>query len=203
MTSNPDEYLTIRKATLAEIKVKGSRFITNLIPVYNKKQAEDMYQAICTNYYNATHNCFAYRIDSDTFRYSDDGEPTGTAGRPILQVIDGQRMSEVICIVTRYFGGTKLGTGGLIRAYSQAAHQALTKADKKICTRRTVVHIPFSYEDESMIRHIIHRYKGIIEYADYTENIKMKVAIPDSLCEPFIREVQDKTQASVVPKREK
>jgi len=200
MTLSRDEYLTITHPVKTEIKVKGSRFMASLFPVTTKEQAESMYQEIRKKYYNATHNCFAYRIDSDLFRYSDDGEPSGTAGKPILRVIDGQRIYEALCVITRYFGGTKLGTGGLIRAYSQAAQQAFSEARIKTCIRRSVIDISLTYEHENITRVLLNRYKGIIEKADYGKTIKMKVAIPESLCEQFIREIEEQTYLAVKPR---
>ena len=117
----PDYYLTIQETSGAEIKIKGSRFIGIISPVADKVNAEKILIEIRKEFRNATHNCFAYRINSQEFRYSDDGEPSGTAGRPILSMIDKYQLQRVVLVVTRYFGGTKLGTGGLIRAYSQSA----------------------------------------------------------------------------------
>ncbi|MEJ2053208.1 MAG: YigZ family protein, partial [Calditrichaceae bacterium] len=106
---NNDIYLVPASTTNTEIKVKGSKFISAVFPVSSKEEAETVYADIKKKYYDATHNCFAYRINANNFRYSDDGEPNGTAGKPILQIIDNKGMNEILCVVTRYFGGTKLG----------------------------------------------------------------------------------------------
>ena len=125
-----DTYLTIGGYARAEIKIKGSRFIAEAMPVARVEAAEKEIAAVCKREFNATHHCTAYRIgpNGDVFRYNDDGEPSGTAGIPILRQIDGRSLTDTLVVVTRYFGGTKLGTGGLIRAYGDAARQVLETA---------------------------------------------------------------------------
>lgn len=178
--ANTDIYYVSATSTEAEIKVKGSKFIAGIIPVKSKDNAEQAYIDIKKKYCDATHNCFAYRIDSNIFRYSDDGEPNGTAGRPILQMIDSKDLSEVLCVVTRYFGGTKLGTGGLIRAYSDATKEALKKVKilKKI--RSNKIKLIFSYDLENNVRNLLNAYRGKMESSDYTDQIMMNVLIPES-----------------------
>lgn len=192
-----DEYLVPAADSAAEIKVKGSKFIAAIIPVSTKDDAESIYDQIKKKYYNATHNCFAYRIDNDVFRYSDDGEPSGTAGKPILQAIDGNNLCEILCVVTRYFGGTKLGTGGLIRAYSAAAAEALNKLKLKVKVRTNERCLIFNYENENTVRKIINEFKGNITDINYSDNIKMFVAIPESICHIFEKRLIDSTNSAV------
>lgn len=178
-TSN-DIYFVPASTTKTEIKVKGSKFIACIFPVGSRDEAESVYSEVKKRYYDATHNCFAYRINSNNFRYSDDGEPNGTAGKPILQMIDNKEITEVICIVTRYFGGTKLGTGGLIRAYSDAAKEALdlVQIKKKIHSLRMT--LAFGYDLENAVRKLLHTYQGKIEQSRYSAQILMDVLIPKS-----------------------
>ena len=187
--ANTDVYYISATSTEAEIKVKGSKFIAGIIPVKSKDNAEQVYIDIKKKYYDATHNCFAYRIDSNIFRYSDDGEPNGTAGRPILQMIDSKNLSEVLCVVTRYFGGTKLGTGGLIRAYSDATKEALKKVKilKKI--RSNKIKLVFNYDLENSVRNLLNAYRGKMESSDYTGQIMMHVLIPESKTIKFKNEL--------------
>ena len=182
---NRDEYFTPASAAEAEIKIKGSKFIARIVPVMSKGEAEEVYAALKKKYYDATHNCFAYRINEQVFRYSDDGEPSGTAGKPIYQILEAACLNEVLCVVTRYFGGTKLGTGGLIRAYSEAAKQALdnTKIKTKIYTK--LVKITFSYDLENLVRKTINEFGARIGYADYSDHIEMRVQVPLSKHELF------------------
>ena len=134
MISSPsDEYLTIRSLVRAKTKVEGSIFIATAIPVDSEEETKSSIQKICKEFFDATHNCFAYRIksgDKESERFSDAGEPRGTAGMPILSAIQSENLFCVLVVVTRYFGGVKLGTGGLSRAYRQSAQGALQEADK-------------------------------------------------------------------------
>jgi uncharacterized YigZ family protein len=126
-----DKYLTINNQVENKIKVKGSRFIAFAAPVFTKNEAEAHYNERTVVYPDATHNCYAYKVglgDQISWRMSDAGEPSGTAGKPIMQAIEGHGLTNIIIVVTRYFGGTKLGVGGLFRAYGEAADSALHKA---------------------------------------------------------------------------
>lgn len=126
-----DSYLTIKRPAEIEIKVKGSRFIARTFMIESSENAAHHLELIRKNEYSATHHCYAYiagHIGPVSFKYSDDGEPSGTAGKPIYDVVAGRNLTDILLIVTRYFGGTKLGTGGLVRAYSQAAGEALDQS---------------------------------------------------------------------------
>ena len=189
-TLSKDEYLTVSdKLNAAEVKIKGSRFITHIFHVNNKNQAELKYSEIQKKYYNATHNCFAYKIDEVGFRYSDDGEPTGTAGLPIYHSIEGKDLFQTLIVVTRHFGGTKLGTGGLSRAYSEAAKKGLmaTKIVKKI--NYISIDIQTQYECINNLLNLIQRLKGIISHSDYKDIIKLEIQLPVSKFESFENEL--------------
>ncbi len=126
-----DSYLTIAASIRAEIKVERSRFIATATPVDSKATAEAAYEQIRKEFHDATHNCLAYQLGMEPsviFRYSDDGEPSGTAGKPIYDAILGRDLTDIMIVVTRYFGGIKLGTGGLGRAYRDAAAAVLDNA---------------------------------------------------------------------------
>lgn len=191
MALTEDEYLVPATATEAEIKVKGSRFIARLVPAPTKETAEEIYKEIKKKYYNATHNCFAYRIDEDVFRYSDDGEPSGTAGKPILQVLESVPLYEALCVVTRYFGGTKLGTGGLIRAYAQAASEALHKCQLKTNVRTAEYRLNLPYELEPALRRLLSGFNGRIAASDYSDQVVMRVRIPLSRGGAFEQQVEE------------
>ncbi len=195
-----DEYLVPAMTANAEIKVKGSRFIAAIFHAETKESAEEQVLILKKTNYNATHNCFAYRIDGNLFRYSDDGEPSGTAGKPILQTIDGQNINEVLCVVTRYFGGTKLGTGGLIRAYSEAAAEALKQLRLKVKVRSELIRLGLHYEQENIIRNLLNEFNGKIVDSDYTDQIKMDVSIPESLRRNFVERLTEITHSTVTVK---
>ena len=125
--SSPESYLTIHVRGEGEIEEKKSRFLGVAAPVSSEEEAETILAAIRKEHYKARHHCYAFILGEDRVkrRSSDDGEPSGTAGLPILNVIDGSGCTDMLIVVTRYFGGTLLGTGGLVRAYTKAAQKAL------------------------------------------------------------------------------
>ena len=125
-----DQYSTVCGCGTGEITEKKSRFIADVFPVASEEEAASHIEKIRKQYWDARHHCWAYVIGRNpgTERMSDDGEPAGTAGKPILEVIKGRRLTDVLVVVTRYFGGTLLGTGGLVRAYTSAAAEGLSRA---------------------------------------------------------------------------
>ena len=136
------------------ITVKGSKFIASLFPVKTRKEAEDTLEKIRKQYYDATHNCFAYRIYPDIERYSDDGEPSNTAGKPIMAAIKGDNLFNVLVVVTRYFGGTKLGVGGLIKAYTDSAKKVIESVDKIYLENIKTVKIPVNFNEVNHVYHL-------------------------------------------------
>ena len=123
-----ENFLTINENIESEITVKKSKFICNLIKIEKQEEAEEQIKKIKKKYHDARHNCVAYRVqENDTIveKASDDGEPSGTAGKPILNVLQKKNMTNVLCVVIRYFGGIKLGAGGLVRAYTKSASEVI------------------------------------------------------------------------------
>ena len=178
-----DSYLTVKKFHQTEIKIKGSRFIGYVRPVHNRAEAETFITEISTQHYDATHNCYAYRVglgSQSIFRYNDDGEPSGTAGKPILQAIEGRNLTNTVIVVTRYFGGTKLGTGGLARAYGECAQQTLQGAghvQKFLVTR---LEIDFEYHVQNAVMKVVNEMDGTIISSDYTDRARILLAIRQS-----------------------
>ena len=158
----PDSYYTVTSIFRDEIKIKGSAFMGALLPAQRKAEAENIIEKICKEFYDATHNCFAYRIDENTFRYSDDGEPSGTAGKPILSMLDKYKRQKVAMVVTRYFGGTKLGTGGLIRAYSQCAEATIGKSKIIEKTIYQPLRVAYSFKLINKVHHLVHKFNARI-----------------------------------------
>jgi uncharacterized YigZ family protein len=187
---NADEYFTVSSQPVSsEIKINDSKFIGHVFHVLTKHQAESVYANIKRKYHDATHNCFAYRITADQFRYSDDGEPSGTAGLPIYKILEKKDLSQTIIIITRYFGGTKLGAGGLIRAYIDAALDVLdkTKIEKKM--RYITVTVETTYENMSLLLDFVNRSNGIIGKTEYTEKISFCLQIPTTKFEEFNKNI--------------
>ncbi|MBT6581458.1 MAG: YigZ family protein [Bacteroidetes Order II. Incertae sedis bacterium] len=155
-----DTYLVLDGPSTASIKIKGSRFIAEALPVSDVSEAEQALASIRKRDYDATHHCSAWRIgkQGETFRYSDDGEPSSSAGLPIFRQIEGKELTNTMVVVIRYYGGTKLGTGGLVRAYGDAAKEALDAAPILEVIARTRMHFQFGYEDTSPAMHVISQF---------------------------------------------
>ena len=176
-------------------KVKGSRFIASVLPVSSGAGVKIFIDARREEFRDATHNCFAWRLGNggDVMRSSDDGEPSGTAGRPILQEIDGRRLTDVVVVVTRYFGGTKLGTGGLIRAYGAAAAEALDLAgilEKPVVEN---VRFEFPYDFSGAVSGLLAAYELSPASTRYGAGVQMEVALPVEDVDQFRQAVRDAT----------
>lgn len=152
-----DFFTTIAAPAQAEIKIKGSKFLGFAFPISDKIQAEEVLEQHRKKYYDATHNCFAYSIgrDSEIFRYYDDGEVSGTGGKPIYQAIKHFGYCNLLVIVTRYFGGTKLGVGPLARAYYDAACAVLDKVSSKIEYVTKTLEVTVDYSMVSSIKRLL------------------------------------------------
>jgi uncharacterized YigZ family protein len=185
--SNSDIY-SIGRKTSAEIVIKGSKFIGNAAPIADRAGAEQFIQEISSYYRDATHNCFAYRTGvypKTVFRFSDAGEPSGTAGRPILQAIESKKLTNIVIVVTRYFGGTKLGTGGLIRAYRAAAMAALEAATIVVTHILTSLELRFAYQHANTVHNYIDRFDASIQSTVYGAESIYQVEIASSDAENF------------------
>jgi uncharacterized YigZ family protein len=165
-------YSSIQQETSAQIKIEGSRFIADVFPVENEESSRTAIEAVRKEHYDATHHCFAYVIGADNgiFRYSDDGEPSGTAGIKIYNAIQSQKLSDILIVVTRYFGGTKLGVGGLGRAYFESATAGLAHAKiiSKAVMREVTVLFPFS--ETNPVMNVINTRKLKIVRTEYLDN---------------------------------
>jgi uncharacterized YigZ family protein len=189
-----DEYFTVRYSCQVEIRVKGSRFIALLAPVGTEKEAKDFLQRIARRYHDASHQCFAYRVgagQSAVVRFSDAGEPSGTAGRPILESIMGRNLSDVVVVVVRYFGGIKLGTGGLARAYRECAGRALDGATRvgKVLTREFELRFP--YELTTEIDGVARRHDVQIVAKDYGQDVFWKVVVRRNRAQTFTEKIKN------------
>ena len=183
-----DTYRVLKSTFRAEIKVKGSRFIARAVPVRSPESVQFALDTIRREDRDARHHCTAYRLgpSGDDFRFNDDGEPSGTAGRPIFRQIEGHDLTNTLVVVTRYFGGTKLGTGGLIRAYSDAAREALDHAPVDVIVRRKPVSVKFAYADTSPAMHTISRFDAEILETEYGEETRIELGVRYSEAPGFI-----------------
>lgn len=185
-----DIYYTIENPASAEIKIKSSRFIANASPAANKETAMNVLEEVRARFHDASHNCFAYKIGKagNTFRYADDGEPTGTAGKPILFAINKFNVSDIVIVVTRYFGGTRLGVGGLARAYNQSANEVLSQCTIKPVYITTSIRVFCTYEDIDSIKKLISA-EAISFKEIYHDAVEIIAEIPNSKIEEFTGKV--------------
>ncbi len=165
-------YSSVRSAASAQIKIEGSRFIVDVFPIENEEEAKNRLHKVRKEYFDATHHCYAFVIGAEktNVRFSDDGEPSGTAGIKIHSAIQAKNLSDILVVVTRYFGGTKLGVGGLGRAYFESAETGI--AQGKIISRAVVqeLHVSFPFPDTNPVMNVINSHKLKIFSTGYTEN---------------------------------
>jgi uncharacterized YigZ family protein len=198
MAQDIDIYYTIEKIETAEIKIKGSKFLSVAAHTPTKEAAMEFLGLMRSQYFDATHNCFAYRIGWNglDFRYSDDGEPNGTAGKPILFSLNKFELSDIIVVVTRYFGGVKLGVGPLARAYSDSAVEVLQKCVKVPVHRTKKVKINCLYDDINIVKRTLSQYAISVE-EEYTDSIQIFADIHLSKAQFFCDEISRITNARV------
>jgi uncharacterized YigZ family protein len=151
------EFLTLAESAEAETRVKGSTFLALAAPALTEEDARAVLAMVQKKHFAATHNCSAWRLRGGIWRANDAGEPSGSAGAPILSAMDGAGLTDCVVVVTRYYGGTKLGVGGLVRAYSEVAALALDRAPRLLATPAARLRIRFPYEHTSAVMRILER----------------------------------------------
>lgn len=175
-----DEYFTIKGPAQHTTIIKKSKFISNVLPVENQDEAEKYIDSLRKKYWNATHNVYAFTIglNDETQKFSDDGEPSGTAGKPVLEVIKSKALKNVLVVVTRYFGGILLGAGGLIRAYSESAAGGLNEAGivKKI--KYDIYEVKVDYNQLGKLQWEINQKGLFISDINFSQDVLMKVCVP-------------------------
>lgn len=189
-----DFYYTIDSPKRTQIKEKNSKFIASVAPVRSKEDATKFLELIKSEFYDATHNCFAYKLGADGLdvRYSDDGEPKGTAGQPILFAINKYKFSDLIVIVTRYYGGTQLGKGGLARAYGDVTKNVLEICLPLKVNLTTKLKVYSTYEDINAVKSLVSEFA--IQFNEfYTDAIEIDVDIPKSKVDIFKHKLTEAT----------
>ncbi len=195
-----DEYLTIRDEHTAKLRVKGSLFIGTASPVSTEAQAQQFIQRISQKYFDATHHCYAYQLGlppNPLYRVSDAGEPSGTAGMPILSVIRGKGLTNICVVVTRYFGGTKLGKGGLARAYADCT---LLVIEQSIIQKNFIVrqlHLDFDYPLISSVMSILSTYQATILESNFDQRAHLVVSLRTSQIENLKRQLLEATSGKI------
>ncbi|WP_066632972.1 YigZ family protein [Desulfolucanica intricata] len=191
-------YLTLQKAAQAEIIIKKSRFITSASPVSDEKEANNFIKQIKKEHNQATHNVFAYVINEQIQRFSDDGEPGGTAGRPVLEVINQKGLIKTALVITRYFGGVMLGAGGLVRAYSEAAVKGIDAAGvvEKLLHRE--LRITMDYQWLGVVKREVESAGGRQPDIIYDQKVNMKVYLQPAAAQALSKRLIDLTAAQIV-----
>lgn len=198
------EYVTILEPGTGEIIEKKSRFIGYVRHVETEEEANTFVLEIKKKHYDARHNCYAYSVgeEQEILRFSDDGEPGGTAGKPILEVITGEGLKNVCVVVTRYFGGTLLGTGGLVRAYTDAAKECIA-ATEIVCKKMVIpLSITTNYTDLGKIQYILGNSGIDIKNSIYGENVTIQVEVFVDDITRIEKELVEATAARVVLEKE-
>ncbi len=193
-------FKTVLSSNTAEITEKRSRFIAVISHIESAAQGAEVLAKIKSEHWAAKHNVYAYSLsENNERRYSDDGEPHGTAGKPILDVIVGRGLENVIIVVTRYFGGVLLGTGGLVRAYSSAAALAVDTAE--ICEIKTCIKgtVKCNYSQFEILKKLLERYNCIIDNIDYADNISVEFCVDKELFEDMENDIIDTFFNQIIP----
>lgn len=180
----------------AELTEKRSRFIGQVWRVSSEEEARARVEETRKKHYDARHNCWCYRVGG-TERYSDDGEPQGTAGQPMLNVFQREGVTDVACVVTRYFGGILLGAGGLVRAYTQSAKDALDAAGISVVRRWVAMEVPCTYAQFEEVRREVFHFGGVEENIDFGAGVLMSVLIPEERSAQFTAHLLDASAGTI------
>jgi len=178
---DPDRYETPAEPRRGEVRIRASRFIATVTPVCTGEEARRTLDEISREMHDATHHCWAWRLCSGEQAASDAGEPSGTAGRPILAAISSAGLVDLQVVVTRYFGGTKLGTGGLARAYREAAALVLEETPHRIRYHKSELEVTFGFPQTGVVEPLVSRFEAVKLESDYGEAVRLRLAVRRSL----------------------
>jgi len=176
---------------------KKSRFIGRVWPVESEEEALEKIQQMKKQHYDATHNCWAYIIKDGAVRFSDDGEPGGTAGMPMLQVLQREGLFNVVCVVTRYFGGILLGAGGLVRAYTKGAKIAVDAAGRSMKRVWSVLYVPCPYTYFERVKLEVDAFGGLIRTTDFGSEVELEILMPEAQAQPFLDRLTDMSAGNI------
>lgn len=192
-----EEYLIPTGFGEDEFIEKKSRFIGRVWLVETEEEALARIQEMKKQHYDATHNCWAYIIKDGAVRFSDDGEPGGTAGMPMLQVLQREGLNNVVCVVTRYFGGILLGAGGLVRAYTRGAKIAVDAAGKSMKRVWSVLYLPCPYTFYERVKLEVEAFGGILQNTEFGAEVELEILLPEAQTQPFLDRITDMTSGTV------
>jgi uncharacterized YigZ family protein len=190
-------YTVLAAAVEAMIEEKNSKFLSFLHPVASREDAMAWVDYYRKQYPDARHVCWAYVIGNtrqqQTQAFNDDGEPSGTAGKPMLYVLTEREVGNSLAVVVRYFGGIKLGAGGLVRAYSSAVSTAVNRAELKQITPNVELEIHADFARETKIRHLVNHYDGQVVSMDYGAGVTLQICVAQAQVESFIQQIINET----------
>ena len=192
-----DEYLVPAGFGEDEFTEKKSRFIGRVWLVETEEEALEKIQQMKKQHHDATHNCWAYVIRDGAARFSDDGEPGGTAGNPMMQVLIRENLFNVVCVVTRYFGGVLLGAGGLVRAYTKGAKIAVDAAGKAMKRVWSVLYLPCPYPYYERVKLEVEAFGGIIRDTQFTSEVELEILLAEGQVAAFTEKITDMTAGTV------
>ncbi len=192
-----EEYLVPTGYGEDEFVEKKSRFIGRVWLVESEEEALERIAEMKKQHYDATHNCWAYVIRDGAMRFSDDGEPGGTAGNPMMQVLQKENLYNVCCVVTRYFGGTLLGAGGLVRAYTKGAKIAIDAAGKSMKRVWSVLYIPCPYTFYERVKLEAEAFGGIIRDTQFGAEVELEILVAQPMAQAFLDKILDMTSGTV------
>ena len=192
-----EEYLVPTGYGEDEFIEKKSRFIGRVWPVETEEEALAKIAEMKKQHYDATHNCWAYVLKSGAMRFSDDGEPGGTAGNPMMQVLQKENIFNVVCVVTRYFGGTLLGAGGLVRAYTKGAKIAIDAAGKSMKRVWSVLYIPCPYTFYERVKLETEAFGGVIRDTQFGAEVELEILVAQPQAQAFLDKILDMTSGTV------
>ena len=192
-----DEYLVPTGYGEAEFIEKKSRFIGHVWCVESEEEALSKIQEMKKQHYDASHNCWAYVIRDGAMRFSDDGEPGGTAGNPMMQVLQREELYNVVCVVTRYFGGVLLGAGGLVRAYTKGAKLAIDAAGKSMKRVWSVLYVPCPYSFYERVKLEVEAFGGIIRDTQFGAEVELEILVAEADVPAFLERLTDMSAGTV------
>ena len=192
-----EEYLVPTGYGEDEFIEKKSCFIGRVWCVETEEEALEKIQEMKKQHYDASHNCWAYIIKDGAMRFSDDGEPGGTAGNPMMQVLQREQLYNIVCVVTRYFGGVLLGAGGLVRAYTKGAKIAIDAAGKSIKRVWTVLYVPCPYNFYERVKLETEAFGGVIRETTFGAEVELEILVAAPEAEKFLEKLTDMTAGTV------
>ena len=190
---------SVRGESYAEYVIKKSKFIARAVHITTEEEAQAYLRDGKKQYWDARHNCYAYRLgmNFEKQKSSDDGEPSGTAGKPILEVLKNKGLTNTLIVVTRYFGGIKLGTGGLIRAYGTAAVAALDNAIIEDYIDCRILYLQTDYSFLSATERLLPDFEAVITKRDFADFVGLTVEVPEDKADQYLLALRDKTNGTL------